>query len=253
MTAQAEVTITQPETGAMPPPAPKNDRPAWLPDKFKNPEDLAKAYGELERKQGAPPAKAAEAPPAEGAEDKAAEKPAESLSIEKAAETLEAKGLSMDDYTAEYQKSGKLSDDSYKKLAEKGIGKDVVDNYIAGQQAQAALYRVELLKDVGGDEGYAGMAAWASKNLQPPDLEAYNAAVESNDTKIQRQAIKGLYAQYINAVGHEPGLVHGARSTAVDVFQSNAELLEAIRDPQYAKSEAYREKVMAKYSRSRLN
>ena len=29
-------------------------RPEWLPEKFKNAEELAKAYGELEKKQSTP-------------------------------------------------------------------------------------------------------------------------------------------------------------------------------------------------------
>ena len=48
------ITITQPETG---PEAPQeeaqdnqSERPEWLPEKFKTPEDLAKSYSELEKK-----------------------------------------------------------------------------------------------------------------------------------------------------------------------------------------------------------
>ena len=38
---------------AAPEPAPSEpDRPDWLPEKFKTPEDLAKSYGELEKKLG---------------------------------------------------------------------------------------------------------------------------------------------------------------------------------------------------------
>jgi len=43
---------TAPES---PPPAPA-ERPAWLPEKFKTPEDLVKSYGELEKARTAPKA-----------------------------------------------------------------------------------------------------------------------------------------------------------------------------------------------------
>lgn len=33
-----------------PPPAAPGDRPGWLPEKFKSPEDLARSYGELEKR-----------------------------------------------------------------------------------------------------------------------------------------------------------------------------------------------------------
>lgn len=68
------------------------DRPEWLPDKFGNPEDLAKAYGELERK----------------------------LSSRDA----EEKGLltesDFDQYQEEYDKTG-LGDETYQTLEKKGF------------------------------------------------------------------------------------------------------------------------------------
>ena len=56
----APVSVPQTEAGAAPIPAPSNepaaapsgDRPSWLPEKFKSAEDMAKAYSELEKKQG---------------------------------------------------------------------------------------------------------------------------------------------------------------------------------------------------------
>lgn len=44
---QPPVTATT-APAAPPPDAPPSERPAWLPEKFKTPEDLAKSYGELE-------------------------------------------------------------------------------------------------------------------------------------------------------------------------------------------------------------
>ncbi len=48
---------TSPVDGATPPlegvaPPEQSERPEWLPEKYKTPEDLAKAYGELETKLG---------------------------------------------------------------------------------------------------------------------------------------------------------------------------------------------------------
>jgi len=57
-----EVGINVPQTGPeAPAQAPTNDRPAWLPENFKSPEDLAKSYKEAQAeltrlKQGTAPA-----------------------------------------------------------------------------------------------------------------------------------------------------------------------------------------------------
>lgn len=49
--AQALVAQTQSEQAPQEDTSvPSSDRPTWLPEKFQNPEDLAKAYGELEKK-----------------------------------------------------------------------------------------------------------------------------------------------------------------------------------------------------------
>jgi hypothetical protein len=50
-------TVTTPPTGPTAPatpPAADPNRPAYLPEKFKTAEDLAKAYVELEKKLGTP-------------------------------------------------------------------------------------------------------------------------------------------------------------------------------------------------------
>ena len=54
------ITITEAETGPEAPQeeAPQDnqpsERPEWLPEKFKTPEDLAKSYSELEKKLSSP-------------------------------------------------------------------------------------------------------------------------------------------------------------------------------------------------------
>ena len=43
-------------------PEEQSDRPEWLPEKFKDPADMAKAYSELEKKLGQPKEEATEEP-----------------------------------------------------------------------------------------------------------------------------------------------------------------------------------------------
>ena len=44
---EAPMEVVEDTTGA--------ERPEWLPEKFQSPEDMAKAYGELESKMGEEP------------------------------------------------------------------------------------------------------------------------------------------------------------------------------------------------------
>ena len=66
----------QPETEL---PQEENDRPQWLPEKFKSAEDMAQAYSELEKKLGqAPKEEQAEAEQSEAeVEDKQEQPPQE--------------------------------------------------------------------------------------------------------------------------------------------------------------------------------
>ena len=50
-------------------PQEQSDRPEWLPEKFKSPEDMSKAYSELEKKLGQSPEEGTEEP--EQVEEKA--------------------------------------------------------------------------------------------------------------------------------------------------------------------------------------
>ena len=103
-------------------------RPEWLPEKFGSAEDLAKAYSELETKQG----QKTEVTPEATTESN------DSLEIDKAADdAVESAGLNMVDLQSEYDTSGTLNDESFAALEKAGISKDYVDAFIAGQEAIA--------------------------------------------------------------------------------------------------------------------
>ena len=87
-------------------------RPEWLPEKFKSPEDMAKAYGELEKKNSAP-----------AGEQSTGETPTQ----EEAQETAEKLGIDFQGLSQEFAEHGQLSDEAYTDLEAKGLPKDVVD------------------------------------------------------------------------------------------------------------------------------
>lgn len=217
-------------------------RPEWLPQEFQSAEDLAKAYSELQAKLGAKSQESAEA--------SKTETPTEQQNPEQA---LSEKGLDFSEFSAEFATKGELSPESYAKLEAAGFDKQIVDNYIAGQKAVAAQYETEILAEVGGREKYSEITAWAKANLTPSEIDAFNAAVSSGNTAQAKLAVLGLSAQFSKAVGSEPKLVQGRPTSASeDVFESTAQLTEAMRNPLYRSDPAYRAKVQAKLARSNI-
>lgn len=220
-------------------------RPEWLPEKFQSVEDMAKAYAELEAKLGAKHQDNLQTDPANtGDTNQTGQSPEQALS---------EKGLDFSTFTAEFNAKGELSAESYAKLEAAGFDKDIVDNYINGQKAVMAQYETAVVSEVGGSEKYSEMVAWAKTNMTDDEINAYNAAVSSGDVAQAKLAVLGLSAKFQKAVGSEPRLVQGRTSSASgDVFESTAQLTEAMRDPRYAKDPAYRAKVQAKLARSTI-
>ncbi len=179
------------------------------------------------------------------------EKPPET--VEDATKVVTDAGLKMDDYTAEFNTTGALSEASYAKLTAAGIPKAMVDGFIAGQQAIATQQRADVLSVVGGEQSFGAISAWAAANMPKADIEGINRALGSNDSAIQKLALQGLQARYTAANGSDPKLVNRGGNVpgpGSDSFASRAQHVEAMRDPRYAKDPAYRSAVMEKAMRS---
>jgi plasmid maintenance system antidote protein VapI len=243
MVEQVEIKPTQ-ETSDKPIEESKETRPEWLPEKFKSPEDMAKAYGELETKLGQPEPK----------QEKVKETKKDDLSIDNAEKAVENAGLSMDTLQQEYNESGQLNDKSYEALAKAGIPKDYVDAFIKGQEAIATQTANTLKQEVGGDEAYKNMMTWASENLNEAEINAYNRTVNGKDIEATKLAIAGLNAKYKNAEGIEPNLARGDRPSTSNAtgYRSWAEVTAAMSDPRYSKDVAYQADVQAKLKNSKL-
>ena len=223
----APVSVPQTEAGAAPIPAPSNepaaapsgDRPSWLPEKFKSAEDMAKAYSELEKKQGTP----TEAP----------------------------KAVDFQPYTKEFSEKGDLSPESLSALEAAGVPASMVKQYIDGAKALAEQQINTLTQDIGGREAYSSMVEWATKNLSPEQVAAYNKAVSSNDPAQQSLAIRGLHAQYRESNGPSllSGKANGSSSSAP--FESWAQVKVAMSDKRYASDPAYRNEVSRRLANSK--
>lgn len=227
------------------------ERPEWLPSKFESVEDMAKAYSELERKMGSNRDD-------DDYEEDDGDYEIDPDFVENEATANDADGF-LGDLGLEYNafvedylaNGGALSDDAYAALEEAGIGRDLVESFINGQEAILSDMRNDAYDVVGGRETYEDMVSWAADTLSPREINAFNRALE-NDMDTALFAIQGLYSQYRSDVGQEPNFISGEVSNSAGAFQSVAELTNAMSDPRYEADPAYRQSVAAKLSRSNI-
>jgi len=228
----------------------EGERPSWLPEKFKTPEDMAKAYQALEQKQSAPKT---EETKTEGNEPP---KPADVKipdTVEGATEALAGQGLDIGEFSKEFAEKGELTQESYEKLQKAGIPKTMVDAFIEGQKAQAELLRSSVFNEVGGETQFTEMTQWAAKNLPKAEIEAFNAAVDSGDMGQIKLAVQGVNAKFVAANGQEPQLLSGkTTAAAVSAYRSVAEMKADMNDPRYRTDEAFRNDVREKLARSNI-
>jgi|TARA_R110002073_G_scaffold278917_1_gene442683 hypothetical protein len=216
---------------------PEEERPEWLDEKFDNPEDMAKAYKELQKKMSEPKA-----------DKKAAKK-----SVEEPAGAEVTTGA-IESARNEFSESGELSDSTFDALEAAGLPRAFVEQYINGQEAMSIQQASSIQESIGGAGNYEAMAEWASENMADGDLDAFNAIVEGPSVEQARITVKGMYAQFQAAGGKGPALVQGSTSgdSGVKPFGSTAQVTEAMRDPRYASDPAYRENVEKRMSVSSI-
>lgn len=226
--------------------------------KYKSAEELEKAYLELQKKLGQAkeeqteePSETPEEGPVEGDEEETVEEEAEELSEVAQLLTEASKEFA--------ENSSKLTEETIEKLSQLD-SRTLVETwaqYIAQQEQQATQAAItqqdadRVMKAVGGEKFYQEMLGWASENLTPAEVAAYDNVVNGGDADAVYWAAMGLKAKYTDAVGFEGKQVSGKRPTSSEPgFRSHAELARAIRDPRYKDDPAYRRDIEDKLARS---
>jgi len=217
-------------------PQEQSDRPEWLPEKFKSPEDMSKAYSELEKKLGQSPEEGTEE--SEQVEEKAEDK--EEQTEENTSEAYQAVAEASKEF---FENDGKLSEETYNTLEKAGLPRDLVDSYAAGQQALQQSEEGQIKSVAQGN--YEAMAEWANENLPQEEVEAFDEAVTGGTVSQAKLAVQGLYARYQNEVGAKPKLTQGGVNGASTMpFRSMQELARAQSDPRYKSGDkAYHEEI----------
>ena len=112
------------------------------------------------------------------------------------------------------------------------------------------------LKDmVGGQDKYGEMLKWASSSFNKDEIDMYDQVMESGDKAAAFFAVQALAQRYGNSQGIEGEMLKGRapRAESKDVFKSQAALVRAMSDPQYDRDPAYRQEIMEKLERSPID
>ena len=160
-----------------------------------------------------------------------------------------------------YKNNGQITPEMHDQLTGAGIAKEAVDAYLAGRAKDmgmnAAVSQTDInsiYESVGGEAKYKNLMSWASNNLSEDAIKSFDNLVNTGDPGSIQLAVDGLQAKYNDVNGYEGRMLQGKPSkTNTDVFQSQAQLIEAMSDKRYDRDPAYRKAVIEKLERSDID
>ena len=242
-----------------------------LAGKYKNAEELEKAYLELQKQQGetsteeAQPETTTEEPPQYYTEDGSVNyDTAKEVYGEKLSDIFqnsEIDPFAMNEHFAKNE--GSLTDEMYQQLETAGLTRGLVDSYLEGvrqktgiqPQAEAATLSDAEIAEVhgiaGGKDGYEQLMNWASDNMSDADANNFDEVIETGNKAAVTFAVKALMGQYEDAVGRDSNLITGKKSTT-ETYRSMAEVVRDMNNPLYDNDESYRDDVRRKLEASNL-
>ena len=224
-----------------------------LAGKYKNAEELEKAYIELEKKLG----QQSDSPEANSEPESEPEKVEDTP--EEAAQFAILEDL-WDQATSEKGEYSKDTLDKLDKLSNREIAqlhlewkKDAASKYIPKPPDFSPKDVESLQSIVGGKEKYADMLKWANSNLKPQEIDMFDTIMDRGDPLAAFFAVNSLANRYNDSVGYEGKMLTGnAPKQSGQTFRSQAEVVEAMSDPRYENDPAYRQDVMYKLERSNI-
>ena len=213
--------------------------------KFKDADDLARAYSELEKKLGS-------------------NDETETTSAEDEVEEEYSSGAQIiSDASEEYfSNDGKLSEETMQKFTEMS-STDLVNAYMEiqknlppPQQTESAdltdAEMISIYNSAGGEAEYNRLTAWAAENLAENKMDAFNSIINNGEALAIQMAVAGLRSEYENQEGYEGRMLTGKAAKTTDAFRSQAEVVAAMSDPRYDNDPAYRQDVYDKLERSNV-
>lgn len=197
-----------------------------LAGKYKSVEELEKAYGELQKKLG------------EGNEAEA-----------ETETTTQVDGNLFDKASDEWYETGEVSEATINELVKQGIPKQVIEQYIRSANAEQQLLQQNIINEIGGQQEFERLNAWATNNLKPAEIDSFNAIVDGGDI----EQIKFAYNSLKSRAGSKfvtPD--SNSQSNDTGAFANKSEMISAISDKRYQNDAIYRRQVEQRIMRSRL-
>ena len=207
-----------------------------LAGKYRDAEELEKAYLELQTKLGTQ-------------EEQGQREPTkEPTTTDKLADAFKAyqseKGLQPDDLKG------------FEDVSKEDIIKAFFENTSTSEQQQADSDDLTdaQLNDInsraGGQAAYQQMIQWAAQNLSAEETAAFDQVIDSGNMIQINFAVDGIMKRFNDVQNQDGQLLQGKGVPAAAGYRSQAELIRDMSDPRYETDPAYRNDIMEKLARS---
>jgi len=229
-----------------------------LAGKYKDAQELEKAYVELQKKLGDKGTEDSEE--AGDTEDSYEDESEEGYEDEEETDVDTSQDGFLDILWEEATGEDDYSEETLEELSKMDAA-DIADMHLRYRQQvedsrpEITEQQVTELKGVaGGEEKYGDMLQWAKDTLNPQEIQMFDTVMERGDPLAAFFAVRSLAYRYEDALGRDGQMVTG-RAPRGDgsQFNSQAEVVEAMSDPRYDRDPAFRQKIMKKLERSDIN
>ena len=211
-----------------------------IPEKFqdKSPEEIIKAYMELEKKLGS-----------KEVQPEAETEPTQETETESKPE-VEKKPIEQDklnELIQSYEVNGGLTDEQYSELEKLGYSKEDVDNDIEYYEFKKEKRMKDLLEPIGlNKDTFKEMNEWVIKNKSEEEINAFNDALAKADLPAKRLLIQGLHSEYTKVNGEattDP--IHSNKPTYKPTkgYQTQEEFFKDMNHPDYHTNPKFRKMV----------
>ena len=232
-----------------------------LAGKYKDAQELEKAYKELEAKLGDQDSTE------ETETEVATDEPYDKAQLETFEESLRPSVELITEASLEFDEKGSMSPETVEKFsslsstdlikAYEEIQKRAAENRPATEETAAVdLSNAEINQiqnSVGGEQAYQQLLGWATNNLPSEYVQSFDNLVDTGNANAIQLALNGIKAQYEQVNGYEGRMLTGKGSkTSGQTFRSQQEVVDAMGDPRYDRDPAYRQDVMEKLNRSNI-
>lgn len=139
-----------------------------------------------------------------------------------------------------------VPEELYAEFEAAGYPRTVADRLIKAETLIAEQRVTDIVSSVGGAERAQAALQWAAENLSSEQIQTINAQLQGRDKDVAQLALQGLVAQ----AGGQTTVSADSGGGSGEMFMTEEDFQEAIRDDARMSSPGYRQMVMEKLDRS---